>query len=541
MRFRIAFAALFCITGVSLCQTADVRPETRRLRADLDFLASDALAGRVSLSPEAEIAARYIAADFARTGLQPAAGTSYLQAFPLVAYRSDPRQRALILNRGGASKSFRPGAEFTVAFSRDVQIVGPVVFAGYGISAPEYGYDDYANIDATGKIVMIFDHEPQEDDPSSVFNGTGHTLHAGRSTKVANARRHGAVAVLIASEPIRRHPGLLEPAVRGVNQGQPLRASAPPQALDDYGQIPAVSIGDGVLSELLSATGQSPIDLQRTIETGLRPHSAVLPDTTVELRSGNTEQHRGTSFNVAGLLEGSDPVLRSETIVVSAHYDHLGVQNGHVYPGANDNGSGTVAVMELARLFAERHDRPKRSILFIVFGSEEQLMMGSFYYTSHPLRPLAGTRAALNLDMIGRNEAHIPQSEGVLHIPEDTSNEINLVGTYYSPKLLTLIERENRSIGLALDTKFDRDHLLNALFRCDHLPFLVAGIPAVWFFGGFHPGYHEPSDTVEKLNFPKMEKVIRLAYRTATALANAPAGPAFGASEPARAHLPERH
>jgi hypothetical protein len=487
----------------------------------------------VSLSPEAEIAARYIASDFARTGLQPANGGSYLQEFPLIAYRSDPQERSLTLTRGGASKAF-PRTDFSGGFKNEVKVSAPVVFAGYGISAPEYEYDDYANIDASGKIVLMFDHEPQEDDPRSVFNGTGHTIHAGRAVKVANARRHGALAVLIASEPLRRHAGLLEPTPRGANQGQPLRASAPTQALDDAGQIPAFSVSDKVLSELLSALGEQPADLQRAIDSPLRPRSAALLDTTIELRSKNSEQSRGISFNAAGLLEGSDPVLKRETILITAHYDHLGVRNGRVYPGANDNASGTVAVMELARLFAASARRPRRSLLFIVFGSEEELMLGSFYYTAHPLRPLTETRAVLNLDMIGRNETHIPQSEGVLQIPADTRNGLNLVGAIYSPDLRAVIERENRAIGLELDTKFDRDHLLNALFRCDHLPFLVAGIPAVWLFGGFHPGYHEPSDTTEALNFPKMEKVIRLTYQVAAEVGNAAAGPGFGTKDRAR-------
>lgn len=528
MHFRIAALSLLCLATPSICQLTDVVPQSRHLRADLEFLTSDALAGRVSLSREAEIAARYIASDFERTGLHPAAAASYLQEFPLIAYRADASKSAMALTRGGAVKTFRPGADFTGAFSHDVRLEAPVVFAGYGISAPEYGYDDYANINATGKIVLIFDHEPQEDDARSVFNGTGHTLHAGRLTKFANAQRHGAVAVLIASEPLRRHPGLFDAPGHSDGAKQSLRASAPPQALDDRRQIPAFSIAENVLADLLSALDRKPADLQHTIDTTLRPQSAVLPDTLVELRSGNAEQHRGTSFNAVGLLEGSDPALRSETILITAHYDHLGLQKGHVYPGANDNASGTVAVMELARLFLENRERPKRSLLFAVFGSEEQLMLGSFYYTAHPLRPLAGTRAVLNLDMIGRDEAHIPQSQGVLQIPADTSNEINLVGVYYSVDLLAAIERENRGIGLSLDTKFDRDHRLNALFRCDHLPFLMSGIPAVWLFGGFHPGYHEPSDTVEKLNLAKMEKVIRLTYRVAINVANAPRGPRFG-------------
>ena len=373
----------------------------------------------------------------------------------------------------------------------------------------------------------MFDHEPQENDSHSVFSGTGHTIHSGRIIKIATAQRHGAVAVLIASEPVRTHPGLLEPLEGGPSQGQPLRASAPPQALDDNSQIPAFSIADNVLASLLSVLPQQPADLQRSIDAELRSRSAVLPDTTVELRSGNAETRRGISLNVVGLLEGSDPSLKSETVVINAHYDHLGKQKGHVYRGANDNASGTVAVMELARLFIASGQRPKRSLLFVVFGSEEQVMLGSYYYVAHPVRPLASTRAVLNLDMIGRDEAHIPQSEGLLQISANTSNELNLVGTYYSPDLRDLIERENKRVGLTLDTKFDRDHRLNALFRCDHLPFLVSGIPAVWLFGGFHPGYHEPSDTVDRLNFPKMEKVIRLTYYVATQIANAAQAPSF--------------
>src|SRR4051794_22818669 len=286
MRYRNVAVGVLCLTGGLLCQTSDVAPQRSRLRADLGFLTSEALAGRVSLSPQAEISARYIAADFQRSGLAPA-GESYLQEFPLIAYRSDPDQRAMTLRRSGQTKSYRAGADFTGIFYRDVRVEAPVVFAGFGITAPEYGYDDYAGLDAAGKIVLMFDHEPQEDDPHSRFNGTGHTLHAGRMVKVANARRHGAVAVLIASEPVRRHPGLLDAPRQGANQGQPLRASAPPQSLDDPGQIPAFSIADNVLAELLGS--KKPAEAQRAIETALRPQSMALPDTVVELRSGNSE------------------------------------------------------------------------------------------------------------------------------------------------------------------------------------------------------------------------------------------------------------
>jgi Zn-dependent M28 family amino/carboxypeptidase len=184
--------------------------------------------------------------------------------------------------------------------------------------------------------------------------------------------------------------------------------------------------------------------------------------------------------------------------------------------------------MELARAFARGGAaRPKRSILFVVFGSEEEGLLGSFYYADHPLRPLETTRAVLNLDMVGRDEAHTPESEGLVEIPNDTTNEINLVGTFYSPDLRAALERENARVGLTLDTKFDRDSSLNVLFRCDHFPFLVKNVPAVWLFGGFHPGYHEPSDTPEKINFVKLEKVVRLTYYAAESIANSADAPKF--------------
>ena len=217
-------------------------------------------------------------------------------------------------------------------------------------------------------------------------------------------------------------------------------------------------------------------------------------------------------------------------VLIDAHYDHLGRQNGYVYAGANDNASGTVAVMELARMFAASGTRPRRSLLFVVFGSEEQVMLGSYYYVAHPLRPLATTRAVLNLDMIARDEAQIPQSQGVLDIPPDTTNEINVVGGFYSPDLYKAIVHANDRTHLQISTKHDREHVLNTLYRCDHLPFLMHGVPAVWIFGGFHPGYHEPSDTVANLNFTKLQKVVQMTYGSARTIADADRPPRFEAA-----------
>jgi hypothetical protein len=506
------------VCALALAQ-GDPAIDARRLRADLDYLCSPKLAGRLSLSPGAEQAARYIAEEFRKAGL-----AASLQQFPLAAYSPDRNGTKLAVIRDGGRTELRAGRDYRGGFWRELSIKAPLVFAGYGITAPEYHYDDYATIDARGKVVLVFDHEPQETDAHSIFNGGGHTRYANSRVKLENARRHGAVALLVVSEPLRKHAGALDARPR-VSGGQALRATAPRQAIEED-SIPLVQLSDHAAADALGPSGRTPADLQRAIDSDLKPASMSVPDTIIELRTAPADLRRGQSANVAGLLEGSDPALRGETIMITAHYDHLGVQNGHLYPGANDNASGTVAVMELARVFAGG-ERPRRSLLFVVFGSEEEGLLGSYYYAAHPLRPLETTRAVLNLDMIARDEEHIPQSRGVVEIPRDTRNAINLVGVFYSPDLEAAIRRANAGTGLEISTKFDRDHDLNVLFRCDHFPFLLHDVPAAWIFGGFHPGYHEPTDTVDRLNFAKLHKVVRLAGEVARSLANSEHPPRF--------------
>jgi Zn-dependent M28 family amino/carboxypeptidase len=239
----------------------------------------------------------------------------------------------------------------------------------------------------------------------------------------------------------------------------------------------------------------------------------------------NAENAPQASWNVAGLLPGRDAKLRDETVLVTAHYDHLGVQNGKLYGGANDNASGVAAMLEVARLLAARP--PGRSVLFVAFGSEEQLMLGSYHYVANPLRPLDRTIAVLNLDMIGRNEEHTPESAGAYELTAARSDHLNLVGAVFSPDLEALLAREAKRAGITVSTKFDRDSSMRALFRCDHLPFLQKGIPAVWVFGGFHPGYHEPLDTIDRLDFDKLEAAVRLTVGAARALGSSTRVPRF--------------
>ena len=198
-----------------------------------------------------------------------------------------------------------------------------------------------------------------------------------------------------------------------------------------------------------------------------------------------------------------------------------------IWHGADDNGSGTVGVVELAHAFAANPARPKRSILFVVFASEERGLLGSYWMAAHPLRPLATTRAMINFDMIGRNEAASPQTDGLIEIPADTTNRLNLIGALYSPDYDRVVHEENRAVGLVLDDRFDHESALNVFFRSDQFPFVLHNIPAFWFFTGFHPDYHHVTDTAEKINYAKMTKILQLAYLTAWRFAEDAGTPTF--------------
>ena len=490
------------------------------MRGDLEFLTSPPIEGRASLSSGAAATAWFLAAEMRKIGLEPAADGGFLQPFDLVPVRLDGERSSIQVLRSGGEQLFPAGRVFFPEPGQPIDLTLPVVFAGYGITAPELGYDDYAGLDVAGKAVLVFDHEPKENDPGSLFNGTGFTLHANVWTKTRNAQEHGAAAVLVVTEPVNIH----RPPVPA-----PDRVGAPQQALlRSELRVPRFEVAADLAAALLQPTGRTAAEWQARIERTPSPSSLLVEGVRVRLRAVNQEAAPQPSWNVAGLLPGTDPTLRGETILVGAHYDHLGFQNGRLYPGANDNASGVAALLEVARLVAQRP--PPRSVLFVAFGSEEQLMLGSYHYVAHPLRPLAATIAMLNLDMMGRNEEHTPESVGAYELTAAATNQLNLVGAVFSPDLEAVLEREAPAAGLVLSTKFDRDSHLRALFRCDHLPFLQKGVPAVWLFGGFHPGYHEPADTIDRLDFEKMARVVRLTVGAVGALGAAPAAPRFGSS-----------
>ncbi len=519
------------------------------LRRDLTYISSNELGGRLSLQPGDELATRWIASQFAKAGLQAPVKEAdgklgYLQPFTLIEYHPDRDASSLTLTRAGKTTVWRT-PEVVGAYKHAVDLTAPVLFAGFGITAPELGYDDYSTIDARGKIVLIFDHEPQEDDPRSIFNGTGNTRYATARVKVMNAQAHGAVAVVIVAEPNRKHLTTAERVARiGSSAVRPV--PLPLQAIrDDEVHIPSAMVLDAVAAELFASAGITPSAAQTAIDRDLKPQSRPLSDTTLSLHLRNSSERTGVTNNVAALLPGSDPRLAPETILITAHHDHDGMAacadpahpptstppDPHPCPqiwhGADDNGSGTVGVVELARAFAANPTKPKRSILFVVFASEERGLLGAYWMAAHPLRPLATTRAQINFDMIGRDEAPSPQTDGLIKIPGDTTNRLNLIGALYSPDYDRTVKEQNKLVGLTLDDRFDHESALNVFFRSDQFPFVLHNIPAFWWFTGFHPDYHHTTDTVDKIDFSKMQKILDLAYLAAWRFATEPTPPRF--------------
>ena len=496
------------------------------LRADLTFLASDALEGRMSLERGNQVAIEWVAAEFAKAGLKPIADDTFRQAVPLIEFRSDRTESALGLTRKGQDKKWQfPHA--VGSYKDDIDVRAPLVFAGFGITAPELGYDDYAGQDVRGKIVLVFDHEPQETNPKSIFNGTGNTRYATSRVKLLNAQAHGAVGILLVGEPNRKHPSNQE-RIAKIGGSAKRAVPTPSQALDDNSAgIPIITVSDVVAQELLANAGATPAALQTAIDLDLKPQSRALPDTTVTIHLRNSVRRRGTTFNVCGLLEGSDPALAAETVIVSAHHDHDGGSGAEIYRGADDNASGTVGVVALAHAFARNPVKPKRSVLFVVFAAEERGLLGAFWMTAHPLRPLATTRAMINFDMIGRNEEESEQTKDLIEIPADTTNRLNLIGGFYSPDYAKTVAEENRQVGLTLDDRFDHEAALNVFFRSDQFPFVLKNVPAFWFFTGFHPDYHHITDTADRINYPKMEKIVKLAYLSAWRFGDDKDGPRF--------------
>jgi aminopeptidase YwaD len=463
-----------------------------RYMGDVGYLASEAMQGRGNGSPELEKAAEYIADQFRRAGLQPAGDNNgYFQAFTVTTGATLGARNELRIG----DTALKINDDFVpIVFSDSAEFQGPLIFAGYGITAPEFKYDDYAGIDAANKIVVVFTHEPQELDPKSAFAGTDFTPHASFVNKAINARMHGAKGIIFITDPGHDYEDL---------GGMTRREQA-----GDIG-IPAMHAKRAPVVEAFKKGGKDLAALHQAIDKDLAPQSFEVAGATARIVT-DVVRTRKTVRNVLAALPGSDPVLKNEWIVIGAHYDHLGLGGasslspsliGQPHLGADDNASGTAGVLEIARAAAMNPGPWKRSVLFMAFAGEEIGLLGSSHFTNYPTVPLGSITAMINMDMIGRV----------------SNGRITIGGVGTSPSFKPALEELSRGGRLAVA------YTESGYGASDQTAFNAKKIPVLFFFSGTHTDYHKPSDTADKINVEGALDVLSLVTRMTDRVANAPA------------------
>ncbi|HYB96886.1 MAG TPA: M28 family peptidase [Vicinamibacterales bacterium] len=503
------------------------------LRADLFFLAGDAMRGRLTDTNENRLAAEYIRARFERAGLRPVAGSnSYFHNYNLMTASLGGDNTIRVPAGPGGLREFKSGQDFyPLRFSASGQVTGKVVFAGFGITAPKWNHDDYKG-DVRGNIVMVIDHEPGERDPNSPFEGIVTAEPAAAWRKALAAQDKGAIGILFVSD-VHNHPDVtnFEQAARNFwPDTAPRIPNYTLAAWADRIRIPAVQISPALAATLVPSANVSFADFTKRAEVA-GGMTAMPLSVEITLRT-SVDRHLVSDRNVLGLIEGSDPKLKDEWVLVTAHFDHDGVNGTQVLNGADDNGSGTVALLEIAdayALAAQQGQRPKRSVLFCAWNSEERGLLGAWAYTEHPPAPLANIAGVLNMDMIGRNE-EVPIGGGnrfnglEVQTAESNANAVNMMGYARAPELAAVVDAANAGIGLDIKKRYD-NNASNLVRRSDQWPFLQRGVPALGFMTGLHPDYHTQYDRPEKINYAKIEKIARLIYQASWNLANAAARP----------------
>jgi hypothetical protein len=500
------------------------------LKADLFFLASDAMKGRLTTTPENQLAGEFIQSRFERLGLKPAGPNgSYYQPFDLVSASLGEENLLEVVKGKSSTAPIQSGEDYyPLSFSASGTAQGPLVFAGFGISAPELSYDDYHGNNIEGKIVMVLDHEPGEKSPTSPFDGVVSSEYSQPIQKALTAQGRGAVAIVFVRD-VHNHPQPYDFAATASrywpdrSQGQTgfLLASQVERV-----RIPAVRISPALAQTLLLGPGRKLQALSQAAETRIGMPPLQVPGVEVAL-STSVNRHTTSDRNVVAFVEGSDESVKDEWVIVCAHYDHEGVdKDGQVYNGADDNGSGTVALIEIAEAYAQAAReglRPRRSVLFAAWNSEESGLLGAWAYTEQQLAPLPKTVAVLNMDMIGRNQTVAPNggyAYGDLEpqTSESNRNTVHIVGPTFSHDLMAELEKANRAFGLELKTGFDNDPS-NVVRRSDQWPFLQRDVPALMITTGSHPDYHTVNDTPEKINYEKMERIARMVHQLSWNLA----------------------
>ncbi|NJD21956.1 MAG: M28 family peptidase [Melioribacter sp.] len=469
------------------------RPEitAEEVKANVFYLASDAMKGRFTGSPEERLAGDYIKSEFQLYGLVPAFNGNWFQEFPFIERVEMTRANSLSFEVKGKKQNLKTGIDYsTVSYSGKGKVSGELVFAGYGISAPKLNYDDYEGIDVKGRTVVVMRYHPEHDSSKSEFD-----KYASFRNKATVAKEKGALAIIFVNGYTPKN---------GDDQLMELHYDGAPAMKN----ISVQHVKRNFVDELFKTDGQSFVEVQKQIDASKKPSSFVFKNAKVSL-STEVKEIEKKGRNVAGMIEGSDPVLKNEFIVIGAHYDHLGIdqlkessmykgQDKQIHNGADDNASGTTGLLEVAEKFASMQGLLKRSIIFAAFSGEELGILGSTFMTNNFPVDIKNVVAMLNMDMIGR-------------MNED--NSLTIIGSGTSSKWKELLNQKN-IYGFKLGMSDGGSG------GSDHQAFSNKNVPVLFFFTGTHPDYHKPSDDPEKINCEGEAKVANYVFDIALVVDN---------------------
>jgi hypothetical protein len=477
------------------------------LKKHLTFLASDELGGRFTFSPSNLIAARYLASQLESYGYRGAARDgSFFQKVPLGFRTVDSGRSRVTITAGGAKQEFKYGDDFYTYKLASADASGGLVFVGYGISSPANNHDDYAGLSIKGKIVVIVEGAPESLKNVSITES---------ESGFAAADSHGAAGALIISD---------EQTLKAWEQIKNYFTSQshlglPPREESTGKIMPVLNAGANLIAALARAMGKDATYLTNASGKPLQP--MAIP-ATAEMSLKVEVKNAAPAQNVVGILEGSDAKLKDEYVVFSAHYDHLKTSDaGEVFNGADDDGSGTVSVLEIAQAFA-LGPRSKRSILIVFHTGEELGLFGSEFNTDYePVVPLAKLVADFNIDMVGRSR---PEGDNDPRDKELTAkNSIYIIGAdKLSTELNKISEQTNAETArMNFDYTYnDEKHPQRFYYRSDHYNYAKHGVPIIFYFTGVHRDYHKSTDDVDKIDFEKMERIDQMIFATGWRVAN---------------------
>jgi Zn-dependent M28 family amino/carboxypeptidase len=489
--FAVSLAAILAGSWTSIEQA-----DSTRYLNDIKALASPEMEGRGAGTKGLARAEHLIEKRYKELHLGPAGVNGYAQPFTVVTGARLKSDNRCTSTDGSSRKDLKPEQDFVpFSFSSSGQVDAGMVFAGYGATADEFHYDDYAGLDVKDKIVVVLRYEPAGF--AEKGGNHGNTQHAQLITKAINARNHGAKAIVVLN-------GNLDNGEEDL-----LTRFGSVSGPEDVG-IVMVQVKNAAAEAWFQSAGKSLKGVQLQIDHATKPASFAFPEALRLSLHIDIETTDATVNNVLAWLPGQT----DEYVIIGAHYDHLGRGNfdslapsqiGQIHPGADDNASGTAGVLELARLLAPQRGQLKRSILFMDFAGEELGLLGSAAWVKNPTRPLEKAVAMLNMDMIGRIK--------------DDKVYIGGVGTGSTFK--TILEQAQK------ETPFKIEYSAGGYASSDHTSFVTKKIPVLFFFSGLHSDYHKPSDTWDKINAPSAARLLDLVGNVAVQLASADQPPAF--------------